>query len=194
MAIVDPVIFTQTNNNTPAKQEHRLEKVVTGEVTVRKKPLNRMLADVFLAEDWDTVKRYILWDVVIPGMKHTFVNAIEMMVLGEVKGGTRTDYTSFGSRNTPKNNRRDFTNNHRSKPDYRDYTFQARRDAEEVLGSLRELVSEYGSASIADFYDAVGLSTEYTENKYGWTNLDRACVRTCADGYFLDMPKAMLIG
>lgn len=193
MAIVESSLFTpaKTEYNKPEK----MEKVIEGEVVKRKRPLGRQLSDIFLAEDWDTVKQYIVWDVIIPGIKYTFVNALEMMILGETRGGGNgkyRDYTSY-SRNNNKTNRRDFTDNNRSKPDYRDYTFQTRRDAEEVLAALRDRIREYGSSSVADFYDAVGQSTEYTENRYGWTNLDKASVRPCRDGYYIDLPKAIVI-
>lgn len=196
MGVTDPVIFDQTSTTKQNYNEsHKLEKVVTGEVTVRKKPLGRKLRDIFIVSDPETVRQYVIFDIIIPGVKRLICDSVEMILLGDTKAskaGRYRDYASY-DRGSSKNNRRDFTDRDRSKPDYRDYTFATRSDAEEVLRSLRELIDMYDRASVADFYDLVGQSTDYTENKYGWLNLDRARVMTCRDGYYIELPKAIVI-
>ena len=55
---------------------------------------------------------------------------------------------------------------------------------------MDELIDTYGSVSVADMYDLVGMSCNYTDNKYGWTNLRNAEPVRVRDGYLLKMPKA----
>ena len=63
--------------------------------------------------------------------------------------------------------------------------------AKEKAYTLDDLIDQYGVVSVADLYDLVGLtSTNYTDNKYGWTDLRHAEVRRDRDGYLLRMPKA----
>ena len=43
-----------------------------------------------------------------------------------------------------------------------------------------------------DLYDLVGISGQYTDNKYGWVNIKNAePVRTIGGGYMLKLPKAI---
>ena len=43
--------------------------------------------------------------------------------------------------------------------------------------------------SVADLYGLVGIDSEYTDNKYGWTNLSSASIKATRDGYILDLPR-----
>lgn len=211
MATVEKNIFAPADTEkTNYSQESRVKPVVKGKVSIRKdKPIGRKLKEVFLAEDWDTVKQYIVWDVVIPGIKYTFVNALEMMILGRrsTRGGnTYVNYSSFGSsnRNNIKNNSVAVNSNNKRKPDIRDFVFEpdferypnemeARRqaldDAEKVLRELKDAIETFGIATVSDFYRAVNMSTEYTEGDWGWTNLDDVGVYECRQGWYINLPK-----
>jgi hypothetical protein len=45
--------------------------------------------------------------------------------------------------------------------------------------------------SVADLYDLVGVTGNYTDNKYGWTDIRSASVIRVRDGYMLKLPKAL---
>ena len=49
----------------------------------------------------------------------------------------------------------------------------------------------YQVVSVADFYDLVGVSGNYTDNKYGWTDIRNASVIRVRDGYMIKLPKAL---
>ena len=66
-------------------------------------------------------------------------------------------------------------------------------EAEDVLSRMDELIDTYGVVSVADLYDLVGISCNYTDNKYGWTNLRNAEPVRVRDGYMLKLPKALPI-
>lgn len=55
---------------------------------------------------------------------------------------------------------------------------------------MDELIDTYGNVSVADLYDLVGKSCEYTDQKYGWTNIRNAEPIRVRDGYMLKLPKA----
>ena len=55
---------------------------------------------------------------------------------------------------------------------------------------MNELIDTYDVVSVADLYDLVGKSCNYTDNKYGWTNIRNAEPIRVRDGYLLKMPKA----
>ena len=56
---------------------------------------------------------------------------------------------------------------------------------------MDELIATYGIASVADWYDLVGADSDYTDNNYGWTDIQSATiVRTRNGDYMIKMPKA----
>ena len=67
--------------------------------------------------------------------------------------------------------------------------FDTRVDAESVLTDLLELLSKYDWVSVADFKDISGISSSFTDNKYGWTDLHRTSIRRIRNGYVIDFPQ-----
>jgi hypothetical protein len=75
-----------------------------------------------------------------------------------------------------------------------DVYLESRGEAEEVLTRMDELIDAYGFVTVADLYDLVGKTCNYTDNKYGWTNLRNAeAVRVRGGDYLLRLPRATLI-
>lgn len=68
--------------------------------------------------------------------------------------------------------------------------FSSRVEAEAVLNSLRERLGEYGTVSVGNLYDAIGIIPEFAMYKYGWKNLDNACVINVDLEYVLNLPPA----
>lgn len=55
---------------------------------------------------------------------------------------------------------------------YKDIVFATLDDTSKVLNAMVSLIDEYGFVSVADLYDLVGITGNYTDNKIGWHNLD----------------------
>lgn len=183
---------------TEAPERKKLEKVVTGKVKTKKRNEMSKLGEIFIAEDARNVKSYILMDVLVPAVKKAIsdivTNGIDMLLFGE---GGRTRKTSGAStvsyRNyyDQKDTRRDYSNTRtRTGYSYDDIILESRGEAEEVLARMDELIETYGIVSVADLYDLVGKTCNYTDNKYGWTNIRNAEPIRVRDGYMLKMPKA----
>ena len=187
-----------------ANEKRHVEKVVTGEVKTRKRPIGQKFADVFLADDVKTVKGYLFFDVLVPALKTLIVDmvsdSVEMMLWGTTRGrrsrtGGRNESTAYNTyyKSGTRNDRRNDSSDRNSRADYRDLIFASREEAEDVLSALVDLTtSEYEAASIADLYDAAGVSRpgNFTDEKWGWTDMGRANVRRVRDGYLLELPKA----
>lgn len=67
--------------------------------------------------------------------------------------------------------------------------FNTMYDGLEVLDSLKSIIKKYGVASVADLYDISGLTSKFTDNKYGWSDISSAKVIFDNDLYILKMPK-----
>ena len=81
-----------------------------------------------------------------------------------------------------------------SKPSFHtpnEVMFESRDKAEEILSTLNDLFDEYGSVTVADFYDLVDVNHSYIDTKYGWTEAfkDDMTVRM-KDHYIINFPVA----
>lgn len=180
-------------------QEKRVEKpVVTGTAVVKKRSALSKFADEFISEDAKNVKSYVLGEVLIPSIKKAIcdivIDSINMILYGGTRGdrrrstADRVSYSSFSKMDTRP-----------ARSSYSAYSFDdveldSRGEAQEVLDRMDELVESYGLVRVADFYDLVGITGSYTDNKYGWTNLRSAeIVRTRNGKYVIKLPRAMQI-
>lgn len=193
-------------NSHRVKEEQKNKEVVKKDIQpvakakTKKKSEVKKFADVFIAEDITSVKDYIVNDVLIPAAKKAIsdiiTNGIDMILYGEARGkdrrrdtGSRVSYTKYYERDRDRDYDRGRTR--RSVYDYDDIILDTRGEAEDVLNRMDDLIDAYGMVSVADLYDLVGVSGNYTDNKYGWTNLRNAEVRRTRDGYLLKLPKAL---
>lgn len=188
-----------------AKQqtEQKVKKVVTGQVSTKKKNGFRKIADTFIQEDMPRVKNYILDDVLIPSIKKAVSdivrNGIDMLLYGETgrskenkPRAARVSYRSYYE--SPDTSRRDRYESRSTAYDYDDIVLTDRGDAEVVLNQMDEIIEKYGFVKVADLYDLVGITTNnHCANNYGWTDIRSARVVRVQDGYILKLPKALPI-
>ena len=177
--------------------EKKVEQVVTG--TVKPKREISKFADVFISKDIGSVKSYILLDVLLPAVKKAVSdivrNGIDMLLYGEADGSKKKSVSSKVSyRNfyDERDGRRDASQQGwRTGYSYDDILFDTRGDAEEVLSRMDELIDMFGIVSVADLYDLAGVTGNYTDNKYGWTDISSATPARVKDGYILKLPRPM---
>lgn len=185
-----------------SQKPKKVEKVVTGKVVTKQKTVMSKVA-TSMAEDFKNVKSYVVADVLIPAFKKAVsdivANGIDML-LYHGEGGRRSDsrrgasnyvsYNRYSDRGRRDDNYRS-NNSTLSGYDYDDIILETRAEAEEVLRCMDEIMDEYEQVTVADLYDLVGKSGNYTDNKYGWRNIRNAEPIRVRDGYLLKMPKAI---
>lgn len=71
--------------------------------------------------------------------------------------------------------------------------FADRSEALGVVDSLRDIIDDYGVASVGDLYDLVGITGPFSHNKYGWTDVKNGTIIRVKYGYRLYLPKVGLI-
>lgn len=188
----------------PNPDKKKVEKVVSGSVKVKKKNGVTKFADSFISEDIHNVKSYVITDVLIPSIKRAIsemvTNGIDMILYGSTGGRSkrssadRVSYRNYYDRRDDDRYRdRDRDRVRTSAYSFDDIVFDSRGEAEEVLARMDELIDQYGIVSVADLYDLVGVSGNYTDNKYGWTNIRNAEPIGVRGGYMLRLPKALPI-
>lgn len=190
--------FKEEQKTDVKDESKKLEKVVNGSVKVRKKS---HLKEALISEDASNIKSYIVMDVLIPAIKKAISdivkNGIEMLLYGDAgrSNSQRSPSSSVSYRDYY--DRRD--DRYRPNPSLRqgrsidDLVIESRGEAEEVLTRMDELLETYKMVTVADFYDLVGVTCDYTDNNYGWTSLRSAEVVRVLDGYIIKLPRALPI-
>lgn len=194
--------------NEEKSEAKAIEKVVSGTSTKKKRSLLKRFADIFLTEDVGDVKTYILYDVLIPAVKENIADmingAVGMLFFGEAnrrsrrsanpQNGTRINYGGYFSDGQKKEKMPNY-NRSRIAHNFDDVIFETRGDAELVLDGMLELLnSEYRQVTVADFYDLAGITSEWTDNKYGWTDLRSArVVGSPSRGYSIELPRCITL-
>lgn len=186
-------------------RDRKIEPVIKGKAKIRKKREIQKIKDVFVQEDINNVKSYVLFDVLIPGIKRivfdTITNALRMSMFGE-KGqtnkqsssGTKIRYGGYFQQPEEDDRRRQAQS--KNGMNYDEITFENRDDAEGVLRAMQGSILQYGIVSVGDLYDFADLPTSnFTTLKYGWKDLEDARVVHVRDGdsfgYALKLPKAV---
>lgn len=192
-------------NSDKAREEQQTEKkveaVIAGTAKTRKKGEMKKFADVFIAEDANNVKSYILMEVIIPAVKKAIsdivTTGIDMILYGEAgrsrKNGlaSKVSYRNYYEREGERTHAGSGISR-RNTFDYDEVIFDTRGDAEAVLDAMNDIISQYGTVSVSDFYDLARVANDnYTMNRYGWTNIGGAIAVRVRDGYVLKLPRAI---
>lgn len=68
-------------------------------------------------------------------------------------------------------------------------SFGSRKEAANVLDSLADILDQYGTVTVADFYDKAGLKDPYySDIRYGWKDIGDAYVVKVRSGWSISMP------
>ncbi len=177
------------------------ESKVIAKAVVKKKSFGEKLKEVFIGEDIQNVGDYILKEVIVPTIKNTVVdiiqNGISLLIFGESgktdrrRSGQYVSYGSYSSNNN-RNPRRD--DRHAAPTDKGDIIFDSRSDAQAVLNHLIDILDTYRAVTVANYYEAADVPSNYQDRKWGWTDLRYADVRMArGGGWYIDLPRAEYI-
>lgn len=173
--------------------------------TVHKKGVGAKIKETFVGDSASSVGSYILFDILVPRAKELLFEIInggsERALFGTTTArsasrGRRSqlvEKTNYSGMSTGRTERveRDISARGKASHNFEEILIPGRGEAEQVLDLLLELVDQYESATVADLYSAVGISTDHTDLKFGWTDLREArIVPARGGGYILDLPRA----
>ncbi len=156
--------------------------------------------------DAQSVWGYVVGDVLVPAardmIEDAFIGGIQRMIRGDDythtsrrRSGGHGGHVAYnrysspngrGSREEPK---RDISRRGRANHSFDEIILPNRVDAEEVLDRLDKLCEQYETASVMDLYGLVGIPAQYTDDKWGWTDLRYSSVSRVKGGYLLNLPK-----
>lgn len=195
-----------SNQEEPAEENgrKRADKVISGEVIERKKGLGRKIAETFTGVDARAVGGHVVFDVILPQLKGMAVDAgtqaLERLILGETGIRRTSSSSSVGPRVRGSN----YTAYNRYSPnggsedrepavvrsnEVREVIVETRGDAQNVLDEMFRHLDQYSSITVADFYDLVGVTGKFTDNQWGWTNLNASGVSRVREGFRIELPR-----
>lgn len=192
-------MFDYASNSNKSKKDAKKKnkpkpKPKKGAVSVRKKSDFRKFIEWLLPDDLSEIPRTILDNYVGPLVRNSILDTVTYLVGGDPKvrsGYSKTSYSNYYER---KGSSSDSGRRDRGIFSYDDITFEYRTDAKEVLDGMYEILEEFKVVSVADLYDLAEVSSSnYTANKYGWTDLRNANIVRQGNAYKLKLPKAMPI-
>lgn len=200
-----------SNSKTPSGGEaKKIESVVASEVVSRKKSLGKRFKDIFIGGDSRSVVQYIITEVLVPQAKEMITEAasegLQRMIYGEGRTGPRrygarpnssagpTSYNRYSQRgNNPigRSGREDRSNATLRSKDIDDIILATRIEADTVLERMVDLLTEYGTVSVADLHSLISWSSTHIDQKWGWEDLQGSNVQRAREGgYVLNLPKA----
>lgn len=190
------------------EEREKVEKVTAGEVQQRKQPLGKRLTSTFFGGDAKSAVSYVVLEVLVPAAKDTIADAfsqgIERMIFGEARSTSRRTginprsgvggYTSYNRMSQHSNGpRRDeprtMSRRARANHEFDEIILATRAEADLVIERLFDLIERYEVATVADLYNLVGISEQFTDGKWGWDDMRGARVKRVNSGYLLDLPQ-----
>lgn len=205
----------------PAAPEARPEvkKIVTGKVVQRKRSVGTKLKDFIFGGEKEGVLGFLVEHVIKPAAQDMVADAVregvDRMVYGENRpsvgrsrpggSGSFTNYGNFANRGSSGGTtiRRSpdprgeapsaptFSRQGRQRHDFGEIVLGTRAEATEVLRTLDAHIQRYDTASVSDLLRMLGVTPEWTDEKWGWDNIGNASVRHTRDGYLLDLPPTI---
>lgn len=186
-----------------ADQPEKIERVTSGEAIQRKRGIGRQFKETFIAGSARGAFDYVVMEVVIPAVRDTMADAIqsgfERLIFGESRtrrsGSSPPSYSNVGhvnyqgmSSNKPQTSRM-LSRQSRARHDFGEIVLQNRREAEEVIDRMYDVLARYGSVTVATLYELTGIQASHTDEKWGWTSLAGSkAARQRNGGFLLDLP------
>lgn len=186
-----------------------IERVTSGEAVRRKRSLGRQFKETFIGGSARLAIEYMTMEVVIPAVKDmlydAFQGGLQQMIYGDSRpkrGAGPSSYSNVGhvaynrmskappTSAQPQPGGRTLSRRSRTRQDFDEIVVQTRQEANEVIDRMFELLSRYGTVTVADLYELTGIQNSHVDYKWGWTELRGAkAAHLRSGGYLLDLPE-----
>lgn len=204
---MDTPEFPPNSRVSKGARDRDITPVTTTGAKRKKKSMRKQFQETFIAGDAKSAVQYMIFDIALPAAQdlflESFIGGVEKLVRGDSyrrrgstppqsgpAGNVQYNYqrVSMGPSRLS-SPQRAISRQARARHNFDEIVLDQRAQAEEVIDRLFDLVSRYESASVADLYDLVGLSSNHTDQKWGWVDLQGAGVSRVRGGYLLDLPE-----
>lgn len=190
------------------KDRPKVERVTSAEAVRRKRGIGRQFKETFIGGSARMAVEYMAMEVIIPSAKDMIAEAmqsgIEKLIYGDSRprrGVTPSSYSNIGHVNyrgmsapTTRNDKppasRMLSRRSRTRQNFDEVVIPSRQEAEEVIDRMFDILSRYGTVTVADLYELTGIQSSHTDHKWGWSELRGAkAARLRSGGFLLDLPE-----
>lgn len=192
---------SKEGNQVPHTQnEERLQPVIKGEAKLRKKSAFRKFKDAMITEDAQTIKHYILTNVLVPAVKTLITNSVNAVLYpnggGPTYGGAqnvvRTSGIAYNKIASPTASAQIGYVDKTATLDFGIPTYTSFEDADYVLAKMKEIIAESGSVSFLQLYDLSKIpEIPFNCDRFGWRDLRFAKIEQYGGQWTLRLPKAL---
>ncbi len=183
-------------------EDKRILKVVKGDVIRRKKPLGTRFVEAFFGGDGKGAMDYVVDDVLLPALKDMVTDAVSEGVQRLIRGDSRppsrhttsrpsshVNYGGYSDRNGRREEPRRSDRRTRSSRRIEQIILSSRDEAEDTLAEMFNTLERYGSVSVSELYEMVGIEGTHVDDAWGWTDLYDAGVRRLnRDQWLIKLP------
>ena len=188
----------------------KMERIVmTDPVKPKRGLFSRLIHGAFGPDGFRKIGSYIGQDIILPAIKNivadSITSGINMALFGEnhpPRSGLgrgsdysrsyipKTNYASRYNQSTPTSAPQP-PQQTRGYNYVVEYVIEDRLKAAEILAIMKEAADKYGSVSVADYYDMIGVGTEFTDNNWGWSvdSILRTTIMPTRGGYVIKFPQ-----
>lgn len=185
----------------------KIKQVAKGKV--RKQSFLKRFTRHIIEDSVESAREKTFGEIIVPGVKtlifDTLTDMLDIMLFGgngapmgryaaspRARKGGQTSYDKFYNKQTTGNGGNG--GSYRDVPyDPDDIILDTRAQANNALNELNNIIMKYGQASVANFYDIVGVTGEWTDNRYGWTSLRGAGIKPVRDGFMILLPPTIVL-
>lgn len=196
----------QKSSSVDSEEPRKIRQVAKAKV--KKQGIIRRFTRYIFEDTIEAAKEKALTDVIKPGLQSlifdTGTELLSLVIFGGSEEAFRQSRRAVGSR---RNERTSYDKYYRDKErksaprasyqnvpyDPDDIILDTNAEARDVLTELDYHIREYGQASVADLYDIVGVTSEWTDNRYGWTSLRGASIKPIREGFLLVLPRTQVL-
>ena len=185
------------------QEQKKTLKKVTGLVKGYERAPWRKFIGMFFEEDFGTVLKYLVSDVIKPRGKdflaEMFIAGIERAIYGDgsVPPSSRSSLSGQKNYSTSSVLKSSTPSTSQSpKFSFDDVVMQDRAAAQDLLDTLRGAIAKYGYVKVSELYDILDSPklSDFTDNYWGWKDLSNVpIIRLFGGKYTLGLPKPIPI-
>lgn len=194
---MDPNYKPSPYIDKPDRARKTPEKIISGSARLRKESFADRLVHMFISEDIDDIRRYLVEDVIVPGIKDAILDGISMLFNKTPyyrSSSSRSGYTPYSS--ASKSSKSTATKINTRGASFVPPTVETRADAEQAYAAIKELIDDpqFRCATVLDLYSFCGLDCDYAKDAWGWNTMDGIRIVRERDGrWTIECPKPELL-
>lgn len=175
----------------------------------KRRGLGKQFKETFFSGNGRDAMSYMVEDVVVPAIRDTLHDALraglDQLIYGDRarprRGGgggvpwasgpqPHIPYNRMNTSAPPQQQPKSLSRRSRARHSFDELIIPTRREADEVIDQMFELLSRYGQVSVADLYELTDIQSSHTDMKWGWVNLRGArALPLRQGGFILDLPE-----